>query len=78
MEIHNELDEKKIMMERLFKTWRKIGNKVAMAGAIVQNDVKISKEQINEWTSYLSTTLSEMTVLADKTLDFVLKNMTDT
>jgi len=78
MEIHKELDEKTVMRERLFKTWRQIGNKIAMAGAIVQNDIEIPKEQIDEWTSYLSKTLSEMTVLADKTLEFVLENMVKT
>lgn len=78
MEIHSELDEKVIYQKKLFETWRTLGNKIAMAGAIIQNQVKISEKDIDEWTKYLSKTLSEMNVLADKTLQFITENMLET
>ena len=78
MEIYDELNEKVIYQKKLFETWRALGNKIAMAGAIVQNQIKISEKDIDEWTSYLSKTLSEMTVLADKTLQFITENMLET
>lgn len=60
--------------KELFSKWTVLSAKIKCNGAIIQNDLNISADQIKEFKEYARVAQEELTNLVQETLQYIVRS----